>query len=589
MNEPDPAGISPGATSTDDAPTAEQTALLRYLEVMPAGPFTRAQAGALIDLLEAAPDWQPHLQAWHRDKTRLHPELFAAPPRPYREARWWQSQITEGSMYGYSFRQPSVNQTLVILESLDRQTPGWDRESKKRRAHRFMNELAALSPELCKPGCSFPHELPADGDDAEETFTPAAPPPAVAPTFAATPPIRTLSAPFVPNAYAASPPAAPSQPAWQPPVQPPTQNAAVRKSVPEGKGGARGWALLLLCLAAGAGAYGYFGFQASAPVRNDAPASSIVNLDNPGGPAKQSVVILPTMIALDSQKRAMEKYPELARGGSPLNQKFVALVHKLEVERSPRLQQPDWPEQLANECATALAIAPVIPKATTAPPPAPSAPGTTPAPSAHKTVFSSLVPAAPVVAAATPAPTPVPTPVPVAAPVATPRIPAGNIFVTLDAVNKASVNNYRYNWISAYGNYDLSFRQSVGIDVKVRNMMRNSIPVTLRWAFFARRNQQGDRYIFAAAEKRLDLAPGQTISEALDSPLVQGTSVGYYDYGWRYYVGSRYEGWLVQILPDGDDGVIKQVGSTSYIEDFAKRSDFPDLIKQRIRSPNGAR
>ena len=595
MNEGHLDAFSVGNPTAADAPTAGQTALLRHFDLLPAEGITRAEASALIDQLEAAPDWQEHLQAWHRDKFQLHPDLFAATPEPplaapseppvtppppaappqrsFREARWWQSQITDGSLYGYSFRQPSVNQMLVILESLDHQTPGWDRESKKRRAHRFMNELATLSPELCKPGCSFPHELPAEGDDSEEK-----------PAF--DPIVRAVSAPFVPNPYAATsaPPVAPSRPAWQEPVQPPVQNAD-RPGVPTRAraGGAGKWALLLFCLAAGAGAYGYFGFRAPGPVRDEAPASTII-ADRPGGPAKQSANILPTMPAKDSQRRAMEKYPDLGKAGTPLNQTFVALVHQLEVERSPRLQQPDWPEHLADECAAALVIAPVGPKGTPAPISASSSPkkttAATPAPTVPKTDSTPMVQKA---SATTPG---VP-PASAASPTATPRLAPGSIFVTLDAVNKASVNNFHYNWYSYYGDYDISFRQSVGIDVKVRNMMRASIPVTLRWAFFARRTQGNGRYVFAASEKRLELAPGQTISEALDSPMIQSTATVYYDYGMHYLSGSKYEGWLVQVVPEGSDQIIKQVGSTSYIEDYGKRSDFASILKQGMTKGGG--
>lgn len=586
MNEGKPAG-----PMSDDPPTAEQTALLQHLGVLPAEPITQADAGALIDQLEAAPDWTAHLQAWHRDKSQLRPDLFAAAPpavappvsapaRSFREARWWQSQITEGSLYGYSFRQPSVNQALVILESLDHQSPGWDRESKKRRTHRFMNELATLSPELCKPGCAFPHELPAEGDDAEEM-----------PAFDSPP--RKLSAPFVPSPYAAtsSAPSAPSLPAWQPPVQPPVQNAASRSApAREGAGGAGKWALGLLCLAAGVGAYGYFGFRPTAPTRENHPASSTTTVERPAAPTPKPATVLPTVMALDSQHRAMEKYPDLAKSGTPLNKLFISLVHQFEIEHSPRLQQPDWPERLADECAKDLVIAPVGPPVAAPPTPAPSTPkpvsAPTPAPSVPKTAAAPTP--APMVQTVAAAPLSVP-PVAAASPAATPRPPMGSMFVTLDAVNKASVNNYHYNWYSYYGEYDISFRQSVGIDVKVRNMMRTGLPVTLRWAFFARRTQGGGRYIFAAAEKRIDLAPGQTASETLDSPMVQSTATVYYDYGMHYFSGSKYEGWLVQVLAEGSDQVVKQVGSTSYIEDYGRRSDFESIIKEGMKGSKQGR
>ena len=62
-------------------------------------PTTRAHA-ALIDAAENAPASRAHLKAWHRDKYRLHPELFTPPRRSFREGRWWQSKAAIGYRYG---------------------------------------------------------------------------------------------------------------------------------------------------------------------------------------------------------------------------------------------------------------------------------------------------------------------------------------------------------------------------------------------------------------------------------------------------------------------------------------------------------
>ena len=536
MNEGRPDTFLTGTTTAaDNAPTAEQTALLRHFDLLPAEGITQVEAGALIDQLEAAPDWQPHLEAWHRDKFQLHPDLFAvpspvaAPPtaatpqRSFREARWWQSQITDGSLYGYSFRQPSVNQALVILESLDRQSPGWDRESKKRRAHRFMNELATLSPELCKPGCSFPHELPAEGDNSEET------------PVLDLPAVHAPSAPFVPSPYASTfaPPTAPSLPAWQPPVQPPIQNAAT-PSAPARKGAGK-WVLLLFCLAAGAGAYGYFGFHPSVPVRDEAPVSSSITADRPGGPTKQSATVLPTLPAKESQRRAMEKYPDLSKAGTPLNQTFVALVHQLEVERSPRLQQPDWPERLADECAAALVIAP----GTRASVPA------NPTPTA-KPPATATTPAAPTSAV-----------VPPTAPVSS-AMSVKAAFVSLNAEYKEKVNTVRYNQRGS--------SQEATVQVSVQSMAHGgSEKFVVRCVFFKRPTGRPDRRsVLSSSEKHFDLAGGQKFAELFESAEVYRGRVA----------TEEFDGWLVQLLPEGSDKFIKQIGSTGTIEELGKTMKF---------------
>ena len=59
---------------------------------------------------------------------------------------------------------------------------------------------------------------------------------------------------------------------------------------------------------------------------------------------------LPQLVK-ESQARAVQKHPDLAKSGSPLNGKFVAAYHKLQADNDPRLQTADWPERLADECA----------------------------------------------------------------------------------------------------------------------------------------------------------------------------------------------------------------------------------------------
>ncbi len=545
MNEPHPAGLSTGTTaSTDNPPTAEQTALLRHFNLLPAEPLTQAEAGTLIGQLEAAPDWQPHLQDWHRDKVQLYPDIFATPPpaaappaatpppqRSFREARWWQSQITDGSLYGYSFRQPSVNQALVILEALDRQVPGWDRENKKRRAHRFMNELATLSPELCKPGCSFPHELPAEDDNSEDAPVPA---PAA---------VRAPSAPFVPSPYAATaaPPAAASPPAWEPPVQPPLQNA-VSASVPARKGAGK-WVGLLLFLAAGAGAYGYFGFHSAAPTRDDTPAPSVVTTDNQGGTHPQQAKILPPVSAIDSQRRAMQKYPDLAKAGSPLNQTFVAMVHQLGLERSPRLQQPDWPERVADQCASALLIAPSI-RTTPTPSPTPAA----------KPLAAATPLTAP--AAATPSVVPVAAVTSMATPLASPAS-VNAAFISLDASYKEKLNTVRYR---QHGT-----PQEATVQVDLRSMAHDSAKLVVRCVFFKRPNGHTDRRtVLSSSEKHIELAGGEKFSDSFESlPVYRGIGAT-----------EEFDGWLVQLFPEGSDKFLKQIGSNGPIEELGKTMKF---------------
>ena len=54
-----------------------------------------------------------------------------------------------------------------------------------------------------------------------------------------------------------------------------------------------------------------------------------------------------------SKLRAIDKHPTLAIPNSEVNLRFVFRYKKLVEEKSPRLQEPDWPEKLADECAGA--------------------------------------------------------------------------------------------------------------------------------------------------------------------------------------------------------------------------------------------
>ena len=59
---------------------------------------------------------------------------------------------------------------------------------------------------------------------------------------------------------------------------------------------------------------------------------------------------LPRLVK-ESQARALQKYPALGWSDSPLNKRFLLMYETLRAVGSERLEQPDWPEKLADECA----------------------------------------------------------------------------------------------------------------------------------------------------------------------------------------------------------------------------------------------
>ncbi len=320
----------------------------------------------------------------------------------------------------------------------------------------------------------------------------------------------------------------------------------------------------------------------------------------PKSPEKAELAVL----VRQSQQQALTKYPALGEATSEINIRFNDRYKRMLAEYSPRLQNPAWPVQLADECAEAAGIRPVATHSAPAPAPpvvasqtASMPPGSAPLPGEHPPQAlraSPLAPAAQTLAFH-PATGHLSQAPPVAAPsaVSVPPPPSGALpFVTMDAVNQSSGNNYTYNWGSYYGWYDISYRQTVGIAINLRNMSRSPAALNLRWIFFARNPRSNERFIFAAAGKELDLPPGESASVAAASPLIQSREVNYY--GWigdRYMYGSKYEGWLVQLLERDGNRVIKQTGSTSYLEDLAKGNDFAAFVEAyhaKVHSPDGA-
>jgi hypothetical protein len=55
----------------------------------------------------------------------------------------------------------------------------------------------------------------------------------------------------------------------------------------------------------------------------------------------------------DSQARALAKYPALGVQGSEINARFTFRYKRMKAASDPLLNQPDWPEKLADACAAA--------------------------------------------------------------------------------------------------------------------------------------------------------------------------------------------------------------------------------------------
>jgi len=62
------------------------------------------------------------------------------------------------------------------------------------------------------------------------------------------------------------------------------------------------------------------------------------------------------VVVADTKLRAVQRYPSLGVANSPLNTAFVARYKLYQVERPEFFSDPEWPMQLAKECADALQV-----------------------------------------------------------------------------------------------------------------------------------------------------------------------------------------------------------------------------------------
>lgn len=86
-----------------------------------------------------------------------------------------------------------------------------------------------------------------------------------------------------------------------------------------------------------------------------APALAPAAVPGPTAAPRPPVVSALAQQVVDSKLRAIEKYPDLAVPNSEINSRFIFRYKKLVEEKSARLQDPTWPEKLAEECAAAAA------------------------------------------------------------------------------------------------------------------------------------------------------------------------------------------------------------------------------------------
>ena len=116
--------------------------------------------------------------------------------------------------------------------------------------------------------------------------------------------------------------------------------------------------LLLLAVVIGIFAPAFHGASTPTPIVVADAENSEASSTNRVAPSPPSATATPRRRPTDferqvaeSEKRAVKQHPELAREGSVENLRFVSTFGLWQKRDDPRLTKPDWPEQLAVECA----------------------------------------------------------------------------------------------------------------------------------------------------------------------------------------------------------------------------------------------
>ncbi len=308
------------------------------------------------------------------------------------DARDWQRRFGADSLLAANFLQPTQNEILETLSLLDHLTPGWETGGQDSSESHFLSELAVSFPSLRKPGCAFPlpfteiltaKNISVAGRGkrpvTEEELA------ARRESFRAS---RAQSNALEQIAAGAggSVETAPSNL----PFRAPTEILVARGRNPWPVRFAAAAVLIAALLGV---SYSHdrkpdLRKVSNSRVERDAPqttvpvepaqatpepdspqpvvAASPTPTPEPEAAPSPVVVSTPAPVsgpspgkaALNaqiaaSQQRAIGKYPALAVEGSEINLRFVFRYKNLVHENSPRLLEPTWPEQLAEECAAA--------------------------------------------------------------------------------------------------------------------------------------------------------------------------------------------------------------------------------------------
>ena len=261
----------------------------------------------------------------------------------------------------------------------------------------------------------------------------------------------------------------------------------------------------------------------------------------------------------ESQQVAVTVYPALGNASTEINARFVARYRALQAEHSARLQDPNWPLLLADECAAAAGIR-VVSSAQRAAPPAASVSGP-----------AAAAPPAPTANAAANLPAALRAPAPAAAP------ESGSApLISLNVTPLNGGGTYNGHWLTFYNGYDLQGKMNRALDLDARNLSAHPSQVVLQWIFTAHKHARGSRAIFDMGSKTWDMQPNESTHFGVRSADLSNRAVWYYEYGYGRYSGSEFDGWLV--VARYKDKVLKAVGSSGSLEALVDTPEFATLV-----------
>ena len=303
-------GLSGSSTMSDGLTpaTARQVARLRFLGVRFHEPLSMGQAGTLIDRANANPALAARIEEWHARKFELYPALYRALPTA--------AAVPTRQAPGTKFQLPArghgeANATIF----------------QKRRLEQF-------------GGCDFP-VIDALGREQAAALINFLEAEAVARSR------EFLQAQIEARSQETGPAGASPQ-TWQQAPGSASQRSAHSRWIVWGLPGVA---------AAGLGLFFLYRTPVTpattAPAeRVPAPVAALATTD----PAALAAARFKQALAA-SRGRALMKYPALGIAGSRFNSAFLARYQQISKQHSARLNSPDWPEKLADECAAKLPAA----------------------------------------------------------------------------------------------------------------------------------------------------------------------------------------------------------------------------------------